>query len=164
MKVGLRTPNLKKSIKSRTTGKITRAYKKSINPFYGKKGIGLIHNPEKTIYNKIYSKMTKSVFDIHSKNDSNFKTIEENNLIEKRFLSHKELKQKRILNSKVKNTSYWNKKTHCCICERPLGILNLQLIDGWLCRKCTNKILRDYPIQHKRYTVEEIKSLNKTLK
>ena len=32
MKVGIRTPNLKKSIKARTTGKMKRAVNKSINP------------------------------------------------------------------------------------------------------------------------------------
>ena len=39
MKFGLRAPNLKKSIKARTTGRIKRAAKRAINPVYGKKGI-----------------------------------------------------------------------------------------------------------------------------
>lgn len=58
MKFGLRTPSLSKSLKARTTGKLKRSIKKSINPFYGKKGIGLITNPKKSVYNKIYSKTT----------------------------------------------------------------------------------------------------------
>ena len=58
MKFGFRTPNLKKSLKARTTGKLKRKLKKSINPFYGKKGIGYIKNPKKAFYNKIYNKTT----------------------------------------------------------------------------------------------------------
>ncbi|VTT18292.1 phage protein [Streptococcus dysgalactiae subsp. equisimilis] len=58
MKIGLRTPSLKKSIKARTTGKIKRSLKKSINPVYGKKGVGLITDPKKAIYNKVYKKTT----------------------------------------------------------------------------------------------------------
>lgn len=58
MKFGFRTPNIKKSIKARTTGKVKRAVKKSINPVYGKKGIGYIKNPEKALKNSIYHKTT----------------------------------------------------------------------------------------------------------
>lgn len=38
MKFGMRKPNIKKSIKARTTGKIKRKVKKELNPLYGKKG------------------------------------------------------------------------------------------------------------------------------
>jgi len=41
-----------------------RSIKKSINPFYGKKGVGLITNPKKSLYNKIYKKTTFSIFDL----------------------------------------------------------------------------------------------------
>lgn len=58
MKVGFRTPNIKKSVKARTTGKMKRAVKKSVNPLYGKKGMGYINNPKKAVYNKIYNKTT----------------------------------------------------------------------------------------------------------
>lgn len=58
MKIGLRTPSLEKSFKARTTGRLKRQMKKSVNPLYGKKGMGLINNPKKAIYNKIYSKTT----------------------------------------------------------------------------------------------------------
>lgn len=58
MKIGVRTPNLKKSLKARTTGRINRTLKKSVNPLYGKKGMGYIKNPEKAIYNKAYHKVT----------------------------------------------------------------------------------------------------------
>ena len=56
MKFGMRKPSLKKSIKARTTGKLKRKIKKSIIPGYGKKGIGFIKSPKKSIENKIYKK------------------------------------------------------------------------------------------------------------
>ena len=52
MKVGMRKPSFKKSIKARTTGKAKRAIKKAIIPGYGKKGTGMIKNPRKAVYNK----------------------------------------------------------------------------------------------------------------
>ena len=55
MKFGLRTPNLKKSISARTTGRATRAVKKAIIPGYGKKGTGWIicDFPAKELIEKI---------------------------------------------------------------------------------------------------------------
>ena len=64
MKFRIRKPNLKKSFKARTTGKAKRMLKKAINPLYGKKGIGIINNPQKAIYNKIYNKTTFAINDI----------------------------------------------------------------------------------------------------
>ena len=58
MKIGIRTPNLKKSIKARTTGKVKRKMKSAVNPLYGKKGMGMITNPKKAVYNKVYNKTT----------------------------------------------------------------------------------------------------------
>lgn len=63
MKFGFRTPSLKKMVKSRTTGRVKRAMKKSINPIYSKKGIGLVTQPKKAVYNKIYKKTSFSIFD-----------------------------------------------------------------------------------------------------
>ena len=63
MKIGMRKPNIKKSIKARTTGKIKRKVKKAVNPLYGKKGVGVLH-PKKAVQNKIYKKTTFSIFDI----------------------------------------------------------------------------------------------------
>ena len=60
MKVGLRKPSLKKSIKARTTGKAKRKLKRMVNPFYGKKGMGFIKNPGQAIKGKIYRKTTFS--------------------------------------------------------------------------------------------------------
>lgn len=58
MKFGMRTPSLKKSLKAHSTGKAKRVIKKAINPTYGKKGMGIIKNPKKAIYNKAYRKTT----------------------------------------------------------------------------------------------------------
>lgn len=56
MKFGARKPSIKKSISARTTGRVTRSFKKSINPTYGKKGMGWVNDPKKATYNKIYNK------------------------------------------------------------------------------------------------------------
>ncbi len=60
MKVGIRTPSIKKSIRARTTGKYKRKFKRLVNPFYGKKGMGWIKNPSRAFKNKIYHKTTIS--------------------------------------------------------------------------------------------------------
>ena len=60
MKMGIRTPSLKKSFKARTTGRAKRAIKKAVIPGYGQKGMGWIHDPSKAAYNKVYNKTTVS--------------------------------------------------------------------------------------------------------
>lgn len=60
----MRKPSFKKSIKARTTGKAKRAIKKAIIPGYGKKGTGMIKNPRKAVYNKVYNKTTFSIKDL----------------------------------------------------------------------------------------------------
>lgn len=67
MKIGMRKPSIKKSIKARTTGKAKRAIKKAIVPGYGKKGTGIIKDPEKAIYNKVYEKTSFSILDLFKK-------------------------------------------------------------------------------------------------
>ena len=62
MKIGIRTPSLKKSLKARTTGKVKRAVKKEIVPFYGK--AGMVKKPKKALYNKVYRKTSFSIFDL----------------------------------------------------------------------------------------------------
>lgn len=64
MKFGFRKPSLKKSFKARTSGKAKRKVKKAVNPLYGKKGIGIISNPKKAVYNKVYNKTTKSIWNL----------------------------------------------------------------------------------------------------
>lgn len=70
MKFGIRKPNIKKSIKARTTGRIQRSAKKAINPLYGKKGMGFVSNPKKAIYNKVYHKTSISAFDVFKKSNN----------------------------------------------------------------------------------------------
>lgn len=57
MKFGVRKPNIKTRIKARTTGRVKRAIKRSINPIYGKRGMGMLH-PKKKIYNAVYKRTT----------------------------------------------------------------------------------------------------------
>lgn len=64
MRIGMRKPSLKKSFRARTTGKAKRRIKKAINPLYGKKGVGFIKNPKKSVKNKIYKKTTFSLWDL----------------------------------------------------------------------------------------------------
>ena len=64
MKYGVRKPNIKKSIKARTTGKVKRQVKKAVNPLYGKKGMGIINDPKKAAYNAVYSRTTVGVSDL----------------------------------------------------------------------------------------------------
>nr|DAT26100.1 MAG TPA: hypothetical protein [Caudoviricetes sp.] len=64
MKLGIRKPSLKRSISARTTGRLKRSIKKALIPGYGKKGIGILKDPKKALYNKIYSKLTFSIFDL----------------------------------------------------------------------------------------------------
>ena len=63
MKFGMRTPSLKKSFKARTTGKLKRQVKSTVNPFYGKRGMGWAH-PKRKLYNKVYNKATFSFWDL----------------------------------------------------------------------------------------------------
>lgn len=84
MKFGFRKFSLNKSIKARTTGRMTRILKKATNPFYGKKGVGFIKNPKRAINNFLYKRTTIGVGDIaraaskktttkHSKKSQNVK-------------------------------------------------------------------------------------------
>ena len=58
---GFRTPSLNKMLSARTTGRLTRMAKRSINPFYGKKGMGWINNPKRAAYNMLYNKTTRGI-------------------------------------------------------------------------------------------------------
>ena len=71
MKYGVRKPNIKKSIKARTTGKVKRQMKKAVNPLYGKKGMGVINDPKKAAYNAIYNRTTVSATDVLEQNNEN---------------------------------------------------------------------------------------------
>lgn len=58
MKIGPRTPNIKKRVSSRTTGAINRKVKRATSPLYGKKGIGWVKDPKRAAYNKVYNQTT----------------------------------------------------------------------------------------------------------
>jgi len=64
MKIGMRKPSLKRSLKARTTGRAKRAVKKAVIPVYGKKGMGYVKSPSKAVRNKVYKKTTFSLFDL----------------------------------------------------------------------------------------------------
>lgn len=83
MKVGIRKPSLKKSIKAKTTGRAKRALKSSVNPLYGKKGMGFVNDPEKAMYNKVYNKTTVGVRDFipDSNNSNDIKATESTNVL-----------------------------------------------------------------------------------
>ena len=70
MKFGIRKPNIKNSVKARTTGRAKRMVKNATNPFYGKKGMGFINNPKKAVYNKVYHKTSISAFDAFKKSSN----------------------------------------------------------------------------------------------
>lgn len=55
---GFRKPSVKKSLSASYKGKYTRAIKRATNPLYGKKGTGMMTNPQRSIHNKIYNKTT----------------------------------------------------------------------------------------------------------
>ena len=83
MKVGMRKPSVKRMVKARTTGKIKRQIKKSVNPLYGKKGMGYIKNPERALKQKVYHKTTVGLTDAvksnKKKQNSSNKTNTTNN-------------------------------------------------------------------------------------
>lgn len=56
MKYEVRKPSVRKSISARTSGRVTRSINRSVNPYYGKKGMGWVNNPRKAGYNKVYNK------------------------------------------------------------------------------------------------------------
>lgn len=64
MKIGLRKPSIKRSLKARTSGRVKRKVKSSVNPFYGKKGVGWVRNPKRAAYNKVYRKTSFGIRDL----------------------------------------------------------------------------------------------------
>ena len=70
MKFGIRKPNYKARFKARTTGKLKRKMKKAVNPFYGKKGVGFIKSPSKSVQSAIYHRTTVGVPSVLPKSKS----------------------------------------------------------------------------------------------
>ena len=72
MKMGVRKPNLSKSLKARTTSKLKRQVKRAVIPTYGQKGMGLIKDPKRAMYNKVYNKTTVDALSSVKKRNINF--------------------------------------------------------------------------------------------
>lgn len=64
MNFGIRMLSLRKLISARTTKRINCAVKKVIIPEYEKKDTDVIKASKRAIYNKVYRKITSSIFDI----------------------------------------------------------------------------------------------------
>lgn len=64
MKFGFRKPSPMRSLRARTTGRLKRTVKASVNPLYGKKGAGWVRNPRKAAYNKVYNKTSFGIGDL----------------------------------------------------------------------------------------------------
>lgn len=64
MKFGLRRPSPLRSLTARTTGRLTRRVKASVNPFYGKKGVGLLRNPRRAARGAVYRRTTFGLGDV----------------------------------------------------------------------------------------------------
>lgn len=77
-KIKMRTPSVKRSVSARTTGRISRSAKKAVNPFYGKKGMGYIKDPEKAIKNSLYHKTTTGISDLGKSSKSGSSTVDFN--------------------------------------------------------------------------------------
>lgn len=67
MRIGMRKPSVKKAFMARTKGYGTRIIKRAIIPWYGKRGMGWVH-PMRAIYNRIYYRLTFSIFDLFKSN------------------------------------------------------------------------------------------------
>lgn len=106
MKVGIRKPSLKKSIKARTTSKWKRQAKKAIIPGYGKRGTGFLTNPKKAAYNKIYNKTTVDIL-------KPLKTTNKKRTSAKKSFT----KASKVINSKSKSPS----KSSMKLPENPKG-------------------------------------------
>lgn len=60
----MRKPSLKKMVKARTTGRAKCVVKKAIVPGYGRKGMGFLKNPKRSIKNSLYKKTTFGISDL----------------------------------------------------------------------------------------------------
>lgn len=64
MKFGLRTPSLKKSFAARTSLKRVIRHQMGLK---APRGMGIITNPKKAVYNRIYTRTTFSIWDLFKK-------------------------------------------------------------------------------------------------
>ncbi len=104
MKYGIRTPSVKRSISARTTGRVKRAIKSSVNPTYGKKGMGIVNSPKKAVYNKVYNKTTVNPLDISNKSLS-YSTSTKNN--------NSDVNIEEVINNRAGTRNKWIALTLC---------------------------------------------------
>ena len=64
MRFGMRKPSVKRMIKARTTSRAKRAVKKAVIPGYGRRGMGFVKNPKRSVKGAIYRRTTFSVWDL----------------------------------------------------------------------------------------------------
>ena len=64
MRIGMRKPSVTRMIKARTTGRAKRAVKKAVIPGYGRRGMGFVKNPKRSVKGAIYRRTTFSVWDL----------------------------------------------------------------------------------------------------
>lgn len=64
MRFGMHKPSVKRMIKARTTGRAKRAVKKAVIPGYGRRGMGFVKNPKRSVKGAIYRRTTFSVWDL----------------------------------------------------------------------------------------------------
>ena len=64
MRIGMRKPSVKRMIKARTTCRAKRAVKKAVIPGYGRRGMGFVKNPKRSVKGAIYRRTTFSVWDL----------------------------------------------------------------------------------------------------
>ena len=64
MRIGMRKPSVKRIIKARTPGRAKRAVKKAVIPGYGRRGMGFVKNPKRSVKGAIYRRTTFSVWDL----------------------------------------------------------------------------------------------------
>lgn len=64
MKIGMRKPSIKKSIRARTTGRAKRAIRRKVIPGYGRHGMGWLRDPKRAAYNAVYRRTTFGLGDV----------------------------------------------------------------------------------------------------
>lgn len=64
MRFGMRKPSITRSLKARTTGRAKRSVKRAVIPGYGKRGMGLIKDPKRSVKGAVYKRTTFSIWDL----------------------------------------------------------------------------------------------------
>lgn len=70
MKFGMRKPSINKRVTSRTSSRLTRNLNASVKPLYGKRGMGWVNSPKKSVYNRVYEKTSFDGVDMFKENNN----------------------------------------------------------------------------------------------